>query len=556
MKRILPLLTIIFISILFVLPQLYTEKMIIGADSIFHFNRFYDTAEQIRNGNFQYFVSLYGFQQSGRIVNALYGPLFAYFQGLLVLVSGSWFYYQILSNFILYVVAGLSMLLLLRHVKIPYSISIPISILFISTYSIQYWAINQGFTSWGTCIYPLCMIPMIDFVRLKKFPVIPVALSVALMTQIHLLSTFMLVLMYIPFFFCLFQIEKRKSIISLVKSILLYLFLTANIWVGMYILYRGNSLLSPFINKNMSLKSINLDGSYWLVYPMILPLLLILGISYYIFSRRTKTIVTKIVFYTSLGFLILSTSLIPWTELVKQKIPLISLIQFPFRFFVPFTLLFLLYLALVMNNWTKKRRFRFISTISIVIIISQTIGNLYDHLNQWENEGFVSRHTYLYTSADEARKSFFIDDLSISLDMLQKTTPDYIPIYKRTNHNKYDRYKEEILDRQSQFTKIVEGDSLVIQWMGDGKEKIHVPIIVYEKTILIQDGNTLMDYELTDIGTPIIKQKLGKNELILQYKEPIYFRLVLLLTLVFWLGSFCRFLYLYKGKIFFILSDM
>ena len=88
------------IAILLIVPQIAMQSMVIGSDSIFHFNRFFDTASQIKHGNFQYFSHMYGFQQSGRIVNALYGPLMAYFQGLLVLISPSWFVYQILSNFI------------------------------------------------------------------------------------------------------------------------------------------------------------------------------------------------------------------------------------------------------------------------------------------------------------------------------------------------------------------------------------------------------------------------------------------------------------------------
>ncbi|MDU1879425.1 MAG: hypothetical protein E6779_07590, partial [Finegoldia magna] len=59
------------------------------------YNRFYEDAMQLKNGNFSYFLSLYGFQQSGRIVNALYGPFFSYLQGGLVLISGTWFRYQI-----------------------------------------------------------------------------------------------------------------------------------------------------------------------------------------------------------------------------------------------------------------------------------------------------------------------------------------------------------------------------------------------------------------------------------------------------------------------------
>lgn len=104
------------------------------------------------------------------------------------------------------------MLILLRYVNVRNWVSVPVAVLFMSTYSIQYWSINQGFTSWGTCFYPLCMIPIADFVLHKKFPVIKVAVSVGLMTQIHLLSSIMLALMYIPFYLYYFfnQTEKEK----------------------------------------------------------------------------------------------------------------------------------------------------------------------------------------------------------------------------------------------------------------------------------------------------------------------------------------------------------
>ena len=67
-----PLIIVAF-AVLLVTPQLFTRKVILGSDSVFHYNRFYEAAMQLKNGNFSYFLSLYGFQQSGRIVNALYG---------------------------------------------------------------------------------------------------------------------------------------------------------------------------------------------------------------------------------------------------------------------------------------------------------------------------------------------------------------------------------------------------------------------------------------------------------------------------------------------------
>lgn len=545
LKKYGPFLAIFFIALAFLMPHLFTHKLILGADAPFHYNRFYDAAQQIKYGDFHYFPSLYGFQQSGRIVNAVYGPFFAYLQGLIVLLAGSWFHYQILSNFILYLISGFSMLILLRYVNVRNWVSVPVAVLFMSTYSIQYWSINQGFTSWGTCFYPLCMIPIADFVLHKKFPVIKVAVSVGLMTQIHLLSSIMLALMYIPFYLYYFfnQTEKGKALLQLIKSVLLYFVLTANIWAGLAIVYSENKILPPFVNREMSQKAIDLDGSYWLHYPKAFPILILSGFLLFIFFQQKNTLFQKIVLYTSLVFFFLSTSLIPWTTLIEKNVPFISLIQFPFRFFVPFTLLLLLYLALSLNQWSEQKWFRLLSIFGILIFSAQTIQNLYQHLEKWENETFVSRHTYLFDTPEEARKTFFSKDMSTSLFVFQKTTPDYLPIYKETKDNKYDRYNEEILENETTFIKTHPGGLLTIKWKNTGDKTVHIPVIVYDRTVLQQNGKTLTDYEVTDIGTPIVKQKKGINELTLHYQTPIYFYFILSLTLIGWFTLLCLFIY-------------
>ncbi|EOG11817.1 hypothetical protein SM3_01224 [Enterococcus faecium EnGen0176] len=545
MKKYGPFLAIFFIALAFLMPHLFTHKLILGADAPFHYNRFYDAAQQIKYGDFHYFPSLYGFQQSGRIVNAVYGPFFAYLQGLIVLLAGSWFHYQILSNFILYLISGFSMLILLRYVNVRNWVSVPVAVLFMSTYSIQYWSINQGFTSWGTCFYPLCMIPIADFVLHKKFPVIKVAVSVGLMTQIHLLSSIMLALMYIPFYLYYFfnQTEKGKALLQLIKSVLLYFVLTANIWAGLAIVYSGNKILPPFVNREMSQKAIDLDGSYWLHYPKAFPILILSGFLLFIFFQQKNTLFQKIVLYTSLVFFFLSTSLIPWTTLIEKNVPFISLIQFPFRFFVPFTLLLLLYLALSLNQWSEQKWFRLLSIFGILIFSAQTIQNLYQHLEKWENETFVSRHTYLFDTPEEARKTFFSKDMSTSLFVFQKTTPDYLPIYKETKDNKYDRYNEEILENETTFIKTHPGGLLTIKWKNTGDKTVHIPVIVYDRIVLQQNGKTLTDYEVTDIGTPIVKQQKGINELTLHYQTPIYFYFILSLTLIGWFTLLCLFIY-------------
>ena len=110
-------LIIIAFAVLLVTPQLFTRKVILGSDSVFHYNRFYEAAMQLKNGNFSYFLSLYGFQQSGRIVNALYGPFFAYLQG--GTCFNKWllgFVISIVSRILLHILAESSMYVLLQAV--------------------------------------------------------------------------------------------------------------------------------------------------------------------------------------------------------------------------------------------------------------------------------------------------------------------------------------------------------------------------------------------------------------------------------------------------------
>ncbi|WP_240742595.1 hypothetical protein [Leuconostoc mesenteroides] len=60
-KKLWPIAILLLSSILLLIPFFLNHAMIIGSDAIFHFNRLYDTAMQIKHGNFQYFISMYGF---------------------------------------------------------------------------------------------------------------------------------------------------------------------------------------------------------------------------------------------------------------------------------------------------------------------------------------------------------------------------------------------------------------------------------------------------------------------------------------------------------------
>ena len=62
-KSVTAILIISLCAFFMVSPQIYKHALIVSNDWVFHMNRFYDTAMQLKNGTFNYFESIYGFIQ-------------------------------------------------------------------------------------------------------------------------------------------------------------------------------------------------------------------------------------------------------------------------------------------------------------------------------------------------------------------------------------------------------------------------------------------------------------------------------------------------------------
>src|SRR5699024_2092574 len=121
---------ILLCSILLQWVQIQNQNLYLGYDWIFHYNRFYDAAQQIKEGNFQYFISMYGFSLLSCIINVLYGLIFAYVNGLLLLICGSWFKYQLLSNFLITFLSAMSLFTMLIKNKVRVNISVVFSVFY------------------------------------------------------------------------------------------------------------------------------------------------------------------------------------------------------------------------------------------------------------------------------------------------------------------------------------------------------------------------------------------------------------------------------------------
>ncbi|HFI0270401.1 TPA: hypothetical protein ACGOYL_001044 [Streptococcus suis] len=550
-------------SLLLLVPHIVTRGMVTGADLIFHYNRFYDAAMQMKEGNFSYIISLYGYQQSGRIVNALYGPYFAYLQGALVLLSGTWFRYQILSNLLLGTLSATSLYFLMRELKVNYWHAISLSMFFVTTYSIQYWWATQGFTSWGVALFPLCLIPAVRFLQTKKVPIFLMAGAVGLMLQVHMLSTLFLVIAYGIIFLIgwVKSHQKLKIIRDVVFSVGIFLLLTINIWLPLIYINGTNTLVPPFVNKKFVLNTVTWLKTAFLYYPYPLPLFFGIYLYFLVKNWKKQSVVLAGLALTYAVFLILSTNLFPWQLIAGKGITIVELIQFPFRFFLYANALLLAVVGVQVSGLSEKLQkiFSGIIVVSLLIGVGFLWRESYKEIEgHYYSDTFLQKriHTTLFGTTEELWASFHSNDLGEFIQLAQKSTPDYVPhiseksgnITNEESDNTYFTYRDEVILPNQSFDKQVDGNRLVITWTANEAEDTAIPIIVYQDSQLVLNHQVLNreDIKLSTIGVPTVKSQKGQNSLVLSYKQQWWLLPVIAISLMGWGLWLCYYMAFYR----------
>lgn len=544
--RITPYFILFLCAVMLILPQLITGNMMLGADYIFHYNRFYETAMQIKTGNFNYFLSLFSFQTTGRMINALYGPLMAYFQGILLLIAGTWFRYQLLSNFLLFFLSGSSMFYLLKKSKRSLGTSLFFSISYMTSYCIIYGIFRQSFTSWGAVVFPFALVPLIQMIEQKKIAPIRLAIAMALIVQVHFFTSLLVVMIYfLAFCYLLTQKLPKQFFIQLIQSVALFLCLTANIWVVFLSVYRYDNIQPPFVNADMSAYTIDQSSHIWLDYPMFF--LLFIGLQWLLYLRQRKTLpkIVHVTFWLSVFFLFLSTSILPWSYFVEQKVPFVTLIQFPFRFFVPFTVLLFLSLAFLLDKTKIHTLFswKLLGVGLCVVALFNAIQGTTQQLDKWtslKTSDILSKHTFVTTQdIDQIKDSFYTSDLNQMLHLIIKSTPDYLPNEKENIGNRYNEYEKHILFTPFTFDSIAQKNgTLQVTWTAKQEATVTLPLVAYAHTTLTLNGQVVenkIDHEAI-LHLVTLTQKSGHNTLIIGYHQALYVTLGLWLTLISWLS--------------------
>lgn len=180
--------------------------------------------------------------------------------------------------------------------------------------------------------------------------------------------------------------------------------------------------------------------------------------------------------------------------------------------------------------------------------------------NQYNKPDFLQDmlHTTLYGTTEELRASLHSQDLGEFIRLAQKSTPDYVPKLSDKADNvrvineaksRYDRYRDQIILPNRQFSKRVNGDSLEINWSANQSEEIQIPIVVYRDSELVLNGQKLgkSDYYLSTIGVPTVTGKVGQNQLILSYKQQWWLLPVIVISLISWLAWLTYYVTTYRS---------
>ena len=433
---------------------------------------------------------------------------------------------------------------LLKQCKVKTTIALSLGLLYATTFSIQYWTMRQGFSSWGAALLPFCFIPAIRYIFYQKVEPIRLALSMALICQVHVLSALMLVMMYIPFYLYTFVTlsvaKKKETFVQVFIAVILFLLLTVNVWLILLYLRGTNHLLDPFINREIGRNGIDGTARYWLYTPISLMVLLVLQFVYAILNWKKLAKWKKILHFIYFVFFFLSTGLFPWQYLVENGNTFAELIQFPFRFFVPATILLLAITGLTVTrfvNWRKSIAVLLFAFAGIGLI--QTMMDTTDRVKTAAQDGeliSVVKHTYVEGDYQTISLTMDDSDLSQFLNLVVKPTPDYVPIYGTIGkQNTYDLYYENVVKNQS-AEKMLEDGYLVLTWQAAEGEELNLPIVIYRDSILTLNGQELnkADYRLSTIGTPIVSSQKGQNKLVLSYQEPRWLVIAVWIPIIVW----------------------
>lgn len=531
------------LSIIIQSPQIFSKGYILGVDSIFHMNRIYETMMQLKTGDFNYFISLFSYQQSARIVNAFYGPGMSYILGAVLLLSGSWVKFQLITSFFVNVIGAYGVYRIAKKLSVSDVLAILSGAIYMGTYFVASWNTAGSFTGIGNMLIPYVIFYGIEMLVDKKqnFSVLGLGLSMGVLLQTHVFSSLLATLVLLPCVIYAFikTTLKKEFLLSMIFSVGIAILLSLNVWLGMFYLLKDNQLLQtvPLDLLKNAVYFLPEKGNGQANIGIVLSSLFFFQVINLVINWRHINNTTKILMTTGSIFLLLSSRFFPWNIFSKLFPALESFLQFPSRLIIVPTILLLVTFEYACK-YLKKEMVLIVLGIATLFSISIAQDRVMSRMTEWNSENVLASPNKKPSnlSAKELRNVIRSNKLGEVLDVVRKGTSDYLPLKEPLSNqdfehfDPYSKYWEYVINPNPNFEKKVLNGDIIVSWESDDDKIVNVPIFKYEGTVIkdLSSGKPI-DVRTTDIGT--IQLNAGEVRAIrVSYPIPLTIKISLFLS--------------------------
>lgn len=554
LKHFFPYIVIVLFAVAIISPVISNHAYIGGLDSYFHMNSFYEDAMQIKHNQYSYFLSIFGFDQSARVVNAVYAPGFNYVMGELLLLCGSWMSFNIISTLLVLSISGVGMYLLSRDINMNKTYAIVIAMLYMMTHPIMSWVGNQEFTGIGAMILPFAFLVGIKMIQNRQIRILPLVILMSIVLQTHLVTSLITCLILLPYAF--WGLVRSSQKIQFVKNglwaVLITFFLNGNIFGTLYDLFTTNNLIPTFPQFTTQASGVKFQhlsitnvGLMFTVIFMIAAIVLLISISKF-------NSVNYITLLVGLFFLWLSSSYFPWSNLEKRWINIANTVQFPQRFMSAFWIPALLTVGSVLTMITNQNGIehlfgRYTSYIILVILLIMNFGMTLNYTgwlpkawNQSKVVRYMDSDIYYSHNPNKIRADFESSDLTKGLQVIKKQTPDYLPTNHQINLKKYynlpiyTEMQNQLQDSNFRCKKHATSHGLIITWQSIRDKNVTIPAVAYAHSLVTLNGIPIHPKK-SFVGAMRVHEQIGKNKLTIHYHPGVVFKMLITIMIFMWI---------------------
>ncbi len=556
-----PYLVVFLASLLVVSAIILNMVPLFGVDGYFHYNRIYEAAMQIKHQNFS-FLNLYSFQEAGRIVSQVYSPLFGYVPGALLLLTGSWFKFQVLNLLIVMTIAGTTMYIAAKRLDFSERMSLALGVIYLTVNAISTYILTVGWKAIGLAFLPLLFISMVDMVeqRWNIKSAIALGIFVAIQAQGHPLNAVFVLPALIPFFVYGFfkATYKLETIKYLAVAILVALLLSLNAILP-YLELSENTVIPPVkIDVTSGIfYPFNLFGGGASVSDNVLSIFALFGITSLILYWKKLRFISKSLMIIGLTYFVLGSNLTPWPT-IQDQLPMVkAYLQFTFRFTMVGEAFVLVGTASIIkdiafNKATTEMVTTFLAVVSVISLATSVSGQVINNRNPattlasgtHTNPVNLILHKNPATgkpvnSMNDLLPDWYGRDLSQLIRVADRDTPDYVPVTKVLNDfSYYEAYKKNVVAANSKFTKkVLPHGILQVTWHQKENGLQKVPVFAYHHTKLLFNGQKLNIDTLKRDSSGVIKVsgKSGVNKLSLSYRTTPMFKTGIIASYWVWI---------------------